>query len=122
MPCGTVAESDGRELKYMLELLDLIEQKQLPAPAPIEQRWTSSSSSPMSPAHSPSPDDLHSWVGIIMYLPEEEVQREAITKTFWEYNAMCRDNLWSKCAPRRRSDAPRLGECVSERVSARESA
>jgi len=116
MPCGTVAESDGRELKYMLELLDLIEQKQLPAPAPIEQRWTSSSSSPMSPAHSPSPDDLHSWVGIIMYLPEEEVQREAITKTFWEYNAMCRDNLWSKYGAHQHWAKIELPESESERA------
>ena len=36
----------------------------------------------MSPAHGP-PNGLHSWIGIINYLPtDEENQREAITKLF----------------------------------------
>ena len=39
------------------------------------------SSSPMSPAYSPVPEDLFSWVGIIMYLPSEDAAvREAISK------------------------------------------
>jgi L-galactono-1,4-lactone dehydrogenase len=49
----------------------------------------------MSPAYSHHPDDLHTWVGIIMYLPTEEPNmRDAITRRFWEYNAMCRRELW----------------------------
>lgn len=37
----------------------LIEKEGVPAPAPIEQRWTSSSSANMSPAHDPvSPDTV----------------------------------------------------------------
>ena len=32
-----------------------------------------------------------------MYLPTEEASvRDAITRRFWEYNAMCRRELWSK--------------------------
>lgn len=97
LPCGKVGASDGRDLAYMQDLLDMIESSDIPAPAPIEQRWTRRSSSPMSPAHSPHPNDLHTWVGIIMYLPTEEASvRDAITRRFWEYNAMCRRELWSK--------------------------
>lgn len=33
------------------EVMNLIEQEGVPAPAPIEQRWTASSSASMSPAH-----------------------------------------------------------------------
>mmetsp|Transcript_19443 Transcript_19443/g.49689 ORF Transcript_19443/g.49689 Transcript_19443/m.49689 type:complete len:439 (-) Transcript_19443:314-1630(-) len=96
-PCGTLQKPDRRDLAYMTELLGMIEQTDLPTPAPIEQRWTRRSSSPMSPAYSDGANDLHSWVGIIMYLPTDEPeQRAAITKRFWEYNKMCRDNLWAK--------------------------
>ena len=64
---GTLAEPSKADLTYMTELLDLIEKENIPAPAPIEQRWTSTSSSRMSIASSPgNPDTLHSWVGIIM--------------------------------------------------------
>ena len=96
-PCGTRSQPDGADLRYMAELLALIEASELPTPAPIEQRWTLRSKSTMSPAHSAGEDDLHSWVGIIMYLPtQEEEQRTAITKRFWEYNQLCREKLWSK--------------------------
>ena len=95
---------DSRDLQYMSDLLQQIDSSNIPAPAPIEQRWTSSSSAPMSPAshtHATTaaaggttssssssskkgcdiaPDSVHSWVGIIMYLPtEEESVRKAIT-------------------------------------------
>lgn len=79
----------------MTRLLEGIEQDQngIPAHSPIEQRWTASSSSLMSPAsaHYPgsSPDGLHSWVGIISYLPAGDEdntsirqQRDEITKLF----------------------------------------
>lgn len=83
----------------MKELLGHIEAAGIPAPNPIEQRWTASSSSPMSPAAAgpatpqrlPA-DTLHSWVGIIMYLPTEDAQqREAITNrcAFAVYCALC---------------------------------
>ena len=79
------------DMKLMTDLLESIESSNLPAPAPIEQRWTAPSSSYMSPAGiseaTPqiSSDSIFSWVGIIMYLPTDEpVQRESITKTFQE--------------------------------------
>ena len=52
----------------------------------------------MSPAYSEEPGSLHSWVGIIMYLPTDEPQqRQSITEVFWEsYNRMCREALWPK--------------------------
>lgn len=81
-PVGTLAAPSGADLAYMEALLGLVASRGVAAPAPIEQRWTAGSSAPMSPAHGP-PGSLHSWVGIIMYLPEEgQQQREAIT-TRW---------------------------------------
>lgn len=41
----------------------LIEKEGVPAPAPIEQRWTSSSSANMSPAHDgASPETVRIWM------------------------------------------------------------
>jgi len=81
----------------MEQLLESVEATDLATPAPIEQRWTRSSRACMSPAHSERPDDLFTWVGIIMYLPtQEKEQRDAITQRFWDYNAHCRRKLWSK--------------------------
>ena len=66
----------------MEELLEAIEKEHIPAPAPIEQRWSASSSSLMSPAYG-DPNGLHSWVGIINYLPSEDpYQRRDITEAF----------------------------------------
>ena len=75
----------------MEQLLEGIESKNIPAHAPIEQRWSASSSSYMSPAYGPS-DGLHSWVGIINYLPpicgtsatpeQKMLQRQKITALF----------------------------------------
>jgi L-galactono-1,4-lactone dehydrogenase len=80
---GTLDENNGNDMQFMQILLQSIEERQIPAPAPIEQRWTASSSSLMSPAHG-TPDELHSWVGIIMYLPspDDELQRREITERF----------------------------------------
>lgn len=69
-------------MQFMENLLTGIEENKIPAHAPIEQRWSASSSSLMSPAHGP-PNGLFTWVGIINYLPSEDPQqREAITKQF----------------------------------------
>lgn len=73
-------------MEFMDTLLKEIEKRQIPAHAPIEQRWTSSSSSRMSPAHGPM-GSLFSWVGIIMYLPlsesdKDEQLRQDITHRF----------------------------------------
>lgn len=79
-PAGSLAAPDGADLAYMEALLSLIEAEGLPAPAPIEQRWTAGSASGMSPAAG-TPGSLHSWVGIIMYLPEgDEPARAAVTQ------------------------------------------
>jgi len=96
-PCGTRSSPDDADLGFMHELLAMAEASPLAVPAPIEQRWTARSVSKMSPAHSAGEDDLHSWVGIIMYLPtQEQGMRDAITAKFWEYNDMCRRLLWPK--------------------------
>lgn len=63
----------------MEDLLRLVRERRIPAPAPIEQRWTAGSGAGMSPAHGPA-GSLHSWVGVIMYLPHEPQQRAAVTE------------------------------------------
>ena len=81
-------QPDGADLQYMEDLLSKIEAAKVPAPCPIEQRWTCGSASHMSPASAAaeegdSQDYLFSWVGIIMYLPtDNEKQRAAITKRY----------------------------------------
>lgn len=62
------AEKPTTDVTFVRDLLDQIEADAIPAHAPIEQRWSAGSSSPMSPVAGP-PDSLHTWVGIIMYLP-----------------------------------------------------
>lgn len=73
----------GADLAYMNDLLKAIEADKIPAPAPIEQRWSASSSAPMSPVYSPRLEDIHSWVGIIMYLSDDPEAREAVTNRCW---------------------------------------
>jgi hypothetical protein len=58
-----------RDVEFVLRLLELIEAHGVPAPAPIEQRWTRSSSSLLSPAHAADPGATFCWVGVIVYLP-----------------------------------------------------
>jgi hypothetical protein len=59
------------------------------APAPIEQRWCSRSRSAMSPAAALDPDAVTSWVGIIMYLPEDgDSERAAITARCTQHPAL----------------------------------
>ena len=49
----------------------------------------------MSPSHG-SPDDLFTWVGIIMYLPEDSNERIKITAAFKEYAALVQEKLAPK--------------------------
>jgi L-galactono-1,4-lactone dehydrogenase len=90
-----------RDIDYMMKLLRLIQKHQIPAPAPIEQRWTSGSSSIMSPVYRKpgslsAAEDVFSWVGIIMYLPTtDEHTRTSISKEFWHYKSLCSD-LWQE--------------------------
>eukprot|EP00892_Ulva_mutabilis_P004800 jgi/Ulvmu1/2692/UM014_0148.1 len=85
------------DLRYMADVLELIEREQIAAPAPIEQRWSASSSAPMSPAHSEKLTDVHSWVGIIMYLPTEDPKtRREITEAFEHYAHLCEKEIMPK--------------------------
>ncbi len=86
-PTGRQFEEDGSDMTFMIDLLRRIEEEDIPAPAPIEQRWSACSSSDMSACGSGngkfSRDTLFSWVGIIMYLPSDhEEQRKKITEKF----------------------------------------
>lgn len=94
-PSGTYGMPGTASIDFMEDLLKEIESSGLPAPAPIEQRWTSGSTSPLSPAfigpHEKesydSKNSLFSWVGVIMYLPSEDFdptgyRREFITAYF----------------------------------------
>lgn len=61
-PAGTLAKPSMKDLEYIEQVMVLIEKQGIPAPAPIEQRWTASSKSRMSPASSAAADDIFSWV------------------------------------------------------------
>lgn len=65
-PAGTLAKPTMRDLEYIEELKKLIEKEAVPAPAPIEQRWSARSKSPMSPASSPQEDIIFSWVNNVV--------------------------------------------------------
>mmetsp|Transcript_57500 Transcript_57500/g.140995 ORF Transcript_57500/g.140995 Transcript_57500/m.140995 type:complete len:603 (+) Transcript_57500:42-1850(+) len=101
-PMGTIDKPSNADLEYTKELLKMIEDNNIPAPAPLEQRWSCASSAPLSPAGSPDPRALFSWLGIIMYLPTDDgtaattKQRAAITKRFQEYKKTCATELWDK--------------------------
>lgn len=125
----------------------LIEKAKVPAPAPIEQRWTSSSSASMSPVHDRASSEtvrqlsetlsssqaslcsapflnviqskaettcvyitfcpllpcaargkLFSWVGVIMYLPADDMDaRGRVTTAFLAYRDLCKAQLWDRC-------------------------
>ncbi|CAM9162976.1 unnamed protein product [Discosporangium mesarthrocarpum] len=97
-PTGTMAEPNGNDLNYIEELLKVIEENGLPAPAPIEQRWTASSSAEMSPAHDKdSSETVYSWVGIILYLPTEDPEvRQKIAEAFFRYRDQVKAKLWGR--------------------------
>ncbi|KAF8664663.1 hypothetical protein HU200_054372 [Digitaria exilis] len=93
-PTGTRTKPNMKDLDYIEKLLQLIENEDIPAPAPIEQRWTANSKSPMSPASSSGEDDVFSWVGIIMYLPTSDArQRKDITEEFFSYRSLAQ-SIW----------------------------
>jgi len=79
---GTQDKNNNNDMEFMEELLRKIEENNIPAHSPIEQRWSCGSSSPMSPAAGSS-ESLYTWVGIINYLPSDDPdQRRAITELF----------------------------------------
>ncbi|GKV41712.1 hypothetical protein SLEP1_g49210 [Rubroshorea leprosula] len=96
-PAGTLSKPSIKDLEYIEDLKQLIEKEDVPAPAPIEQRWTARSQSLMSPASSSVEDDIFSWVGIIMYLPTMDArQRKEITEEFFHYRHLTQSQLWDK--------------------------
>ncbi|KAK6941733.1 FAD linked oxidase, N-terminal [Dillenia turbinata] len=96
-PAGTLAKPSMKELEYIDDLKQLIEKEEIPAPAPIEQRWTACSKSPMSPASSTDENDIFSWVGIIMYLPTMDArQRKEITDEFFHYRHLAQSRFWDQ--------------------------
>ncbi|KAL6498510.1 hypothetical protein OROHE_026607 [Orobanche hederae] len=96
-PAGTLSKPSMKDLEYIENLMRIIEKENIPAPAPIEQRWTSSSRSLMSPAYSSSEDDIFSWVGIIMYLPTTDArQRKTTREEFFHYRRLTQENLWDQ--------------------------
>ncbi|KAG9140955.1 hypothetical protein Leryth_010468 [Lithospermum erythrorhizon] len=96
-PAGTLSKPNMKDLEYIEDLMQLIEKENIPAPAPIEQRWTASSKSLMSPAYSSSEDDIFSWVGIIMYLPTMDArERKHITDEFFHYRRLTYKRLWDR--------------------------
>lgn len=96
-PAGSLAKPSMKDLEYIEELKRLIEKEGIPAPAPIEQRWTTRSSSPMSPASSSDENDIFSWVGIIMYLPTTDPRlRKQMTDEFFHYRYLTQTKLWNR--------------------------
>ncbi|KAJ8760138.1 hypothetical protein K2173_010994 [Erythroxylum novogranatense] len=96
-PVGSLSKPSMKDLEYIEELKRIIKEEEVPAPAPIEQRWTARSQSSMSPASNSSEDAIFSWVGIIMYLPTTDArQRKEITDEFFHYRHLARMELWDK--------------------------
>ena len=97
------------DTEFVMALLREIEIARIPAPAPIEQRWTARSTAPMSPAASAAPADVFTWVGIIMYIPPLDdadpasiAGRAAVTRAFGAYTRLLRRVLdrYEGCPPR----------------------
>ncbi|KAL6747479.1 hypothetical protein V8C86DRAFT_2908904 [Haematococcus lacustris] len=94
LPVGRLdaLSSSTRDMEFMAALMKEIQRNKVPAPCPIEQRWSCGSASSLSPAHG-SPDEVFSWVGVIMYLPDEEQARAQVTQAFKAYSRLVRDKL-----------------------------
>jgi len=93
-PTGTYGIPSDASMNFMEEILAEIEKTGIAAHSPLEQRWSAASKSPLSPAsvvEAPTAYDreraLFSWVGVIMYLPSEDMdptgyRRQFITEAF----------------------------------------
>ncbi|UPR00577.1 galactonolactone dehydrogenase [Chloropicon primus] len=91
---GTLERPSYADVDYVRELLEEIEFREIPAPAPIEQRWTASSQAVLSPASSTDPSSIFSWIGIIMYLPLSDLKARAkVTEGFKAYSSLMRSVL-----------------------------
>ncbi|KAL7689650.1 putative galactonolactone dehydrogenase, L-gulonolactone/D-arabinono-1,4-lactone oxidase [Plasmopara halstedii] len=84
------------DIDFMVGLLKRIDEENIPAHSPIEQRWTARSTSLMSPASSSDPNQIFSWVGVILYLPTaDKFVRTAIQDRFMDFYAIYRDYMES---------------------------
>lgn len=91
-------ESPMQELDFVEEILDLIQKQRIPAPVPIEQRWSCGSRSLLSPVYaetSPASTKF-SWVGIIMYLTKNEELNRKISAAFEAYYGQIVEKLGAK--------------------------
>lgn len=93
---------EGQDVEFVEKLMLLLEKQGIAAPSPIEQRWTSRSTSVLSPAYSSDEKEIFSWVGIIMYLPtshgvtsdaqhissSNKVSREKVMEAFEGYSKL----------------------------------
>jgi len=92
-PAGTRARPSGADLAVARDVLAYIVREGIAAPAPLEQRWSCGSAAPMSPAYSSAApaEALHSWLGVIMYLPPahgpgaDPTRRAAVQAAFDAY-------------------------------------
>eukprot|EP00300_Choanocystis_sp_HF-7_P012353 c17855_g1_i1.p1 GENE.c17855_g1_i1~~c17855_g1_i1.p1 ORF type:complete len:182 (-),score=49.89 c17855_g1_i1:1-546(-) len=87
-------QGSPQDMGFMLELMNAVEGQSIPAPCPIEQRWTSASNSVMSPAQSTNPSEVFVWVGVTMYLPpNDEEERNRVTQRFNRYASVMENML-----------------------------
>jgi L-galactono-1,4-lactone dehydrogenase len=86
VPLSNAPSGSNKDLMLVKRILQRIEERNIPAHTPIEQRWTASSTAFMSPAYGQC-NDKFTWVGIIMYLPPGQSVhgREEITQMFRKY-------------------------------------
>ena len=125
---NTAAETaEPKDIALIKEMLAALEAAQVPAPSPIEQRWSARSSAPMSPAFSLNAADVFTWVGIIMYLPPGQAaeQRAQIAAKFEKYCRALQPVLqrhgparvhWAKIEPSYSSGSSELAAAFGERL------
>ena len=76
------------QIQFALGVLEEIERRGIPAPSPLEQRFTARSTSALSPAQSEEEEAAFSWFGIICYLPTPSQRKR--TWIHNEFAAYCR--------------------------------
>jgi D-galacturonate reductase len=72
------------DITFVEDLMDIIKHKNIPAHGPIEQRWSTQSNSYLSPVYD-TKEQIFSWIGIIMYLTEDDKKNLIIKQTFQKY-------------------------------------
>mmetsp|Transcript_27300 Transcript_27300/g.73788 ORF Transcript_27300/g.73788 Transcript_27300/m.73788 type:complete len:638 (+) Transcript_27300:122-2035(+) len=126
LPVGKLDSLKGstKDIEYMEALLKEIKSNKVAAHSPIEQRWTCGSSSTLSPVAGAA-DEVFSWVGIIMYLPDDPATRERVTEAFRAYAHIVEERLmprfnatwhWAKLeVPQSEAERKKLQARISKR-------